>query len=68
MAEDGGEPVVYRLVMPEDADAAKGLISPGSPIGRAFLNKEPGDEVTVQTPNGVRRFEILKLTTVYDIL
>jgi transcription elongation factor GreA len=33
--EDGGDAVVYRLVMPEEADAAKGLISPSSPIGRA---------------------------------
>ena len=33
--------------MPEDADAAKGLISTTSPIGRAFLNKEPGDTVKV---------------------
>ncbi len=66
--EDGGDEVVYRLVMPEEADAAKGLISPSSPIGRALLNKEPGDEVTVQTPTGVRRFEITKLVTVHDAL
>jgi len=68
LQEDGGDPTVYRLVMPEDADAAKGLISPSSPIGRALLNKEPGDEVTVQTPSGVRRFEIVKLVTIHDII
>ena len=67
-SESGGEAVVYKLVMPEDADASKGLISPSSPIGRAFLNKEPGDEVTVQTPIGVRRFEILKLVTIHDAI
>ena len=66
--EDGGAEVVYRLVMPEEADAAKGLISPSSPIGRALLNKEPGDEVTVQTPTGVRRFEITKLVTIHDAM
>lgn len=64
--EHGGDPLVYRLVMPEEADAARGLISPSSPIGRALLNKEPGDEVVVQTPTGVRRFEITKLVTVHD--
>jgi transcription elongation factor GreA len=58
--------MVYQLVMPEDADAEKGLISTSSPIGRAFLNKEEGDEVTVSTPNGTRRFEILKLVTIHD--
>lgn len=66
--EEGGDPLVYRLVMPEEADAAKGLISPSSPIGRALLNKEPGDEVTVQTPTGVRRFEITKLITIHDTI
>src|SRR5260370_38838567 len=52
--------------MPEDADAAKGLISTTSPIGRAFLNKEPGDSVKVDTPGGKREFEIVKLFTIHD--
>lgn len=56
----------YQLVMPEDADAEKGLISTSSPIGRQLLNKEEGDEVVVSTPNGTRRFEILKLVTIHD--
>jgi transcription elongation factor GreA len=57
---------VYQLVMPEDADAEKGLISTSSPIGKAILNKEEGDEVTVTTPAGARRFAILKLATIHD--
>jgi len=64
-AENGGE-VVYQLVMPEDANAEKGMISTASPIGRALLNKEVGDEVTVTTPAGTREFEIVKLVTVHD--
>ncbi len=64
--DGGGRTVTYRLVMPEEADPTKGLISPSSPIGRALLNKEPGDEVTVQAPNGVRRIEIVKLVTIHD--
>src|SRR3954462_2169526 len=43
VVESTGEKQVYQLVMPEDADAAKGMISTTSPIGRAFLNKEEGD-------------------------
>ena len=58
--------VVYQLVMPEDADAEKGLISTSSPIGKAILNKEAGDEVVVSTPAGTRRFEILKLVTIHE--
>lgn len=61
-----GETVVYQLVMPEEADAEKGTISTSSPIGRAILNKEEGDEVKVVTPTGVRQFELVKLTTIHD--
>jgi transcription elongation factor GreA len=64
--ESTGDRMVFQLVMPEDADAAKGLISTTSPIGRAFLNKEPGDSVTVTTPGGAREFEIVKLVTIHD--
>ena len=64
--EKNGEKLVFQLVMPEDADAAKGLISTTSPIGRAFLNKEPGDSVKVVTPGGMREFEIVKLQTIHD--
>ena len=58
--------LIFQLVMPEDADATKGLISTTSPIGRAFLNKEPGDSVKVTTPGGMREFEIVKLVTIHD--
>ncbi len=63
---EDGEKLVFQLVMPEDADASKGLISTTSPIGRAFLNKEEGDSVTVTTPGGRREFEITKLITIHD--
>src|SRR6186997_1522386 len=63
--ESTGEQMVFQLVMPEDADAAKGLISTTSPIGRAFLNKEVGDTIKVVTPGGTRQFEIVKLLTIH---
>jgi transcription elongation factor GreA len=66
VVESNGEKLVYQLVMPEDADAAKGLISTTSPIGRALLNKEAGDTVKVATPGGSREFEIVKLQTIHD--
>jgi transcription elongation factor GreA len=64
--EANGDKLVFQLVMPEDADASKGLVSTTSPIGRALLNKEPGDTIRVVTPGGVREFEILKLITIHD--
>ncbi len=66
VVESNGEKMVFTLVMPEDADATKGFISTTSPIGRALLNKEPGDTVKVTTPGGGREFEIVKLLTVHD--
>ncbi len=57
---------VYELVFPEEADAAAGLISLGSPLGRALLNREVGDEVEVRTPSGKKSFEILELRTIHE--
>jgi transcription elongation factor GreA len=66
VVEKNGDELVFQLVMPEDADAARGLISTTSPIGRAFLNREPGDSVKVVTPGGMREFDIVKLQTIHD--
>ena len=66
LKDPNGQITIYQLVMPEDADVEHGLISTASPIGRALLNKEEGDEVAVTTPNGSRRFEIVKLLTIHD--
>jgi transcription elongation factor GreA len=66
LKEDNGDAIVYQLVMPEEADAAKGFISTSSPIGRAIVGKNEGDEIQVTTPNGIRNFEITKLITIHD--
>jgi transcription elongation factor GreA len=56
-----GEEMRYRLVGPYEADLAQGTISVTSPIGRALIGKEPGDEVEVQTPGGVKNLEVLDI-------
>ena len=61
-----GTIVSYQLVMAEDADPGKGFISTASPIGRALVGKEVGDEVRVPTPNGLREFEVIGLATIHD--
>jgi len=63
---EGDRTFVYELVMPEDADPDKGLVSVASPVGRSLVGKEEGDEVVAPTPGGRRTFEILKLTTIHD--
>lgn len=64
---DREEELTYRIVMSEDADAEKGLISTTSPIGKSLIGKEVGAEVEVKTPNGVRHFEIISLKTVHEV-
>jgi transcription elongation factor GreA len=64
---DRSEEVTYSLVMSEDADADKGLISTSSPVGKSLVGHGEGDEIEVRTPNGVRRFEIISLKTIHDI-
>lgn len=66
LKDPNGQTIVYQLVMPEDADVEHGLISTASPIGRGLLGKEEGDEATIATPNGMRRFELVKLITIHD--
>jgi transcription elongation factor GreA len=63
---DKEEKITYKLVSSEESDPEKGLISTVSPIGQALMGKEEGDEVLVKTPNGVRNFEITRLTTIHD--
>ncbi|NPB09135.1 MAG: transcription elongation factor GreA [Thermodesulfobacteria bacterium] len=58
---DTDEEVTYRLVGPYESDVSKGLISVTSPLGRALIGREEGDEVEVQTPKGVKVYEILKI-------
>jgi transcription elongation factor GreA len=60
------EKIEYKLVMSEESDVNKGLISTTSPIGRSLVGKQVGDMATVVTPNGKRELEVLKLTTIHD--
>lgn len=61
------EEITYKLVTSEDADAANGKISTGSPIGRGLLGKKVGDEVRIQIPGGARNMEVLRLTTIHEL-
>lgn len=56
---DGGPEVSYQIVGDDEADIRRGLISINSPIARALIGREPGDEVDVAAPGGTRSFEVL---------
>ena len=63
---ENGRTFRYELVMPEDADPDKGFVSVASPIGRALVGREAGDEVIAPTPGGQRTFEIVSLVTIHE--
>ena len=55
--EDDSE-VTYILVGSQESNPDKGLISIGSPMARALLGKEEGDEVEIALPSGKKTFDI----------
>ena len=63
---DSGDSVEYRVVFPEEVDGASGLVSIGSPIGKALLNRAEGDEVTVVTPGGRKSYLVVSVTTLHE--
>lgn len=58
---DTGESKTYTLLGPDEADYASGSISVYSPVGKALLGKEEGDEITVDAPRGRINYEIVSI-------
>ncbi|MEJ2620037.1 MAG: transcription elongation factor GreA [Candidatus Thiodiazotropha sp.] len=58
---DNDEEFTYQIVGDDEADIKKGLISVSSPIARALIGKQEGDDVFLNTPGGNREFEILEV-------
>ncbi len=56
-----GEQVRYRLVGPDESDAASLLISVDSPVGRALLGRELDDDVNVVRPRGSTTYTIIDI-------
>ena len=59
--EDTEDEARYQIVGEHEADVRSGKISIASPIARAMIGKETGDVVEVNTPGGVKAYEILKI-------
>jgi transcription elongation factor GreA len=58
---DMSQNVTYQLVGPYESDPEAGRISVTSPLGKALIGKEEGDNVRVKTPGGVQKFQILEI-------
>ena len=58
---DDGATVRYRLVGPDEIDPAKHYISIDSVLGKALLGKHLDDELSIETPSGEHRYEIVSV-------
>ncbi len=56
------EEVEYQLVGPDESDVSQGRISVSSPLGKAMIGKEVGDEIVVHAPGGQRRYELVHIS------
>ena len=59
--EDTDEESVFHIVGPYEADINRGLVSTSSPIARGLIGKSVGDSAEVQTPGGIKSYEILSI-------
>ncbi|MFI0376812.1 MAG: transcription elongation factor GreA [Candidatus Thiodiazotropha sp.] len=58
---DNDEEFTYQIVGDDEADIKHGLVSISSPIARALIGKQEGDDEFLETPGGPREFEILEV-------
>jgi transcription elongation factor GreA len=56
-----GQEREFKMVGPLEADAAAGHLSLASPLGKALLGRAPGERIQVQTPGGVRSYQVLEI-------
>ena len=61
LLDEDEKKIKYQLVGQSEADAKEGKISYNSPLGRALIGREVGDEVEVTTPSGDRYYEVSKV-------
>ncbi len=56
---EGDKTVTYQIVGDDEANIKAGKVSINSPVARALIGKYAGDVAEVQTPGGVREYEVL---------
>jgi transcription elongation factor GreA len=58
---DNQKKINYKIVSEFESNIDEGLISVNSPVARALIGKEAGDDVEIKTPGGEVNYEILKI-------
>ncbi len=59
--ENTEEEMTYQIVGDEESDIKKGFLSISSPLARALIGKKMGESVEVNTPKGLKNYEITKV-------
>jgi transcription elongation factor GreA len=65
---DTGDEFTYTIVAGDYMDIDAGHISMASPLGRGLLGAKVDEEVVIQLPGGLRRFKVLELTTLHQMV
>ena len=63
---NSGEETKFQLVFPEEVNPDERKLSAASPVGRALVGKQEGDDVIIPLPENKLEFEVLKVITIHD--
>ena len=61
LLDENDKKITYQIVGETEADAKGGRISYASPLGRALIGRQVGDEVEFSAPSGDKYYEIMKI-------
>ena len=62
--QGSGEEIAYKIVGEDEADIKQGLISYASPIARALIGRNEGDEISFSAPGGEKQYEVIEISYV----
>lgn len=65
---NSGEEVQYHIVFPEEVNPDERKLSAASPVGRALVGKQEGDDIIVPLPDNKMEYEVLKVVTIHDAM
>jgi transcription elongation factor GreA len=58
---DFDEEFAYTIVSSREVDPLNNMISDQSPIGRVLIGTKVGDVVSVEVPDGIAKFKVMKI-------
>ena len=59
--QESGKQITYKIVGVDEADIKNGKVGITSPIARALIGRNEGDEVVVHAPKGAIRYDVINI-------